>query len=151
MNLLTETLEAIKNSGHAQTDVIFIGSEESGRCCSLDQFKILADQEYDDGFGGQEVARDLVIVFSDGAKMWRGENDGSEWWNFSTPFVKPANTKPIDNLFTGCSSLADQNPDETNSEIIDGGFTMQGVHLYDRDGKEFDSVPASQPQLEGGA
>lgn len=38
---------------------------------------------YDNGFGGQEVVTDLVIL---GDNWWleRGEYDGSEWWGFRT-------------------------------------------------------------------
>jgi len=45
------------------------------------------------------VAGDLIIVFSDGAVMRRGEYDGSEWWNFYPPFQMPKQIFPIENLF----------------------------------------------------
>ncbi|MET3997523.1 hypothetical protein BjapCC829_28645 [Bradyrhizobium barranii] len=114
MNLLTETVAAIQESGHSTDDIVFIGSEETGHSCTWEQFQILADKEYDAGFGSQKVAEDLIIVFSDGAKMWRGEYDGSEGWDFSAPFKAPAAIQPIRNLFTlgvGWDSLADMNPD----------------------------------------
>jgi len=44
--------------------------------------------------------------------MWRGEYDGSEWWEYSTPFVMPAKTKQIKSLITpnvGWDSLEDIN------------------------------------------
>ena len=85
INLLAETKKAISDSGHHTSEIVFIGSEGSGHRCSWRQFESLADVEYDNGYGGQLVARDLVIVFSDGHKMWRGEYDGSEWWEFSKP------------------------------------------------------------------
>ena len=98
-NLLNETIKDIKNSGHTPEDIIFIGSENSGYSCSWNEFKKLANEEYDDGFGASKVAIDLIIVFTDGAKMWRGEYDGSEWWNYSKPFKKPKILKPIKHLF----------------------------------------------------
>lgn len=101
-NLLTETREAIHNSGHSTQDIIFIGAEQSGYSCTWDQFVELADRQYDSGYGGQEVARDLIIVFSDKTKMWRGEYDGSEWWEYSDPFVMPApdKIKRLETVFT---------------------------------------------------
>ena len=100
MNLLQETIQSIKRSGHEIKDIMFIGSEHSGHSCTWKEFETLADQDYDDGYGAAKVAIDLIIVFKDGAKMWRGEYDGSEWWNFSTPFKMPEETHPIKNLFT---------------------------------------------------
>jgi hypothetical protein len=88
-NLLRETKAAIESSGHAETDIVFIGSEKSGHQCTWDEFSVLANVEYDGGFGSAKVARDLIVVFSDGQKLWRGEYDGSEWWEHSTPFERP--------------------------------------------------------------
>lgn len=118
-NLLKETKIAIKESGHTPTDVVFIGSEKSGHQCTWDEFTILANVEYDSGYGADQVATDLIIVFSDGQKMWRGEYDGSEWWNHSTPFVQPAEPKPIKRLITpnvGWDSLADCQDEPTPPE-----------------------------------
>ena len=109
MNLLQETIGDIKQSGHSPEEIIFIGSEESGHSCTWAEFQKIADVEYDNGFGCQEVASDLVIVFSDGAKMWRHEYDGSEEWHYSRPFVMPAEQKPIARLIDGSmwSTLAE--------------------------------------------
>ena len=111
MNLLEEKKEAIERSGHTIEGIIFIGSEGSGHQCTWNEFKKLANRDYDSGYGGQEVAHDLIIVFSDGFKMWRGEYDGSEWWEFSTPFKTPKEKKPITSLFAdiGWSALLEIN------------------------------------------
>ena len=101
MNLLKETTEDIEKSGHKIEDVVFIGSEETGHECTWDQFVLMANREYDSGFGAAQVAQDLVIVFSDGATMTRGEYDGSEWWQYSTPFKRPEEAHPIVTLFAG--------------------------------------------------
>lgn len=98
INLLRETLDIIGQSGHTPDDIIFIGSEESGHACTWDQFRELADVDYDSGYGAVEVAQDLVIVFADGSKMWRGQYVGSEWWNYSTAFLRPKQTLPIKRL-----------------------------------------------------
>lgn len=99
MNFLKETIDDIKDSGHSPDDIIFIGSEKSGHSCTWDDFCKLADNDYYNGFGGQSVAVDLIIVFSDGSTMWRGEYDGSEWWNYSKPFTMPEKLKKIKSLF----------------------------------------------------
>ena len=100
MNLLEETQDAIIDSGHTAKDIIFIGSKSSGHTCTWGEFSILADTEYDNGFGGQKVAQDLIIVFSDGTQMWRYEYDGSEWWAYTEPFIFPNKTLPITSLIT---------------------------------------------------
>lgn len=113
-NLLTETIEDIRQSGHEPKDIVFIGSENSGHSCTWDEFTVLANIEYYNGFGAQEVASDLIVVFSDGAQMWRDEYDGSEKWAYSSPFTMPAETKPIKRLIAqdvGWSSLADMQND----------------------------------------
>jgi len=97
-NLLQETREDIKKSGHKISDIYFIGSEDGLYECTWDQFLSLANFEYHSGFGGQEVATDLIIVFKDGQTMTRVEYDGYEWWQYSKPFKKQETTKPINRL-----------------------------------------------------
>ena len=99
VNLLEETKKSIENFGQEIDNIVFIGSQESGHECSWELFKILADQEYDNGFGGQKVATDLIIIFKDGTKMFREEYDGSEWWEYLKPFEKPKEFHPIRSLF----------------------------------------------------
>lgn len=98
-NLLEETLEVIEDSGHTVDDIIFIGSEKSGHSCSWDKFKVIADKEYGRGYGCSVVANDLIIVFSDGQKMWRYVNEETEGWDYSTPFQKPSQEYQIESLF----------------------------------------------------
>jgi hypothetical protein len=98
MNLLQETIESIKDSGHSPSDIMYIGSRD-GYSCTWEEFQTLANREYDDGFGGAEVADNLEIIFTDGSGMTRGEYDGSEWWQYSKPFIMPKETKPITSLF----------------------------------------------------
>lgn len=114
MNLLQETIECIVASGHAVDDIVFIGSEKSGHACTWTEFKALADIEYDNEYGAQKVAMDLIIAFSDGAKMWRGDHDGPEYWEYSTPLKMPDVTKKITSLLVteshvGWCDLADIN------------------------------------------
>lgn len=98
-NLLAQTRKAMGESDLNAEDITFIGSEESGHRCTWDEYVTLADREYDDGYGGAEVAGDLLIIFKDGSRMERGEYDGSEWWEVRRPFVEPATKRPISSLF----------------------------------------------------
>lgn len=99
MNFLAETKRAINLSGHVPSDIVFIGSVDSGHACTWDEFLLLADFDYDCGFGAQEVPCDLIIAFSDGSTMWRHEYDGSERWDYSVPFKMPEETLPIVRLY----------------------------------------------------
>lgn len=119
MNLLVETLEDIEESGHTPEDIIFIGSEISGHSCTWDEFCKLADVGYDRGYGAQEVAEDLIIVFNDGTKMWRHEHAGSECWKYSTPFKMPEQLKPITRLI-----------DRTENS---SGLSLADLHEEDRE------------------
>ena len=98
-NLLTETLEYIKCIDCVVEDILFIGSEDSGYSCSWSEFVMIADDDYDEDYGMQKVASDLIIVFSNGCKMYRFEYDGYENWASFIPFVMPNKIKPIKNIF----------------------------------------------------
>jgi hypothetical protein len=115
-NLLNETREAISESGHNIKDIVFIGSLETGHACTWKRFCILADVNYDAGYGSAEVASDLVVVFSDGSKLWRHEYDGSEHWMFDAPVSLPQDaSKPIKRLVGRfCPTLA-QLQDDTDA------------------------------------
>lgn len=89
MNFLKETIDEIEVRGQTVENIIFIGSRNSGHSCTWEEFVELANFDYDDGFGGAEIPSDLMIAFSDGAMMTRGEYDGSEWWDYIVPFKMP--------------------------------------------------------------
>lgn len=99
MNLLEETREIIAREGRTAEDVVFIGSRDSGHSCTWSEFELIADREYDDDYGGAEVAIDLEVVFSDGATLLREEYDGSEWWCLHEPFVMPEKKLPMTSVF----------------------------------------------------
>ena len=110
MTLFEETKSIIECLHQSVDDNIFIGSQVSGHACTWEEFCTLADFEYDNGYGGQEVATDLIIVFRDMTIMSRSEYDGSEWWKVRTPFRMGKDKKPITAL-TGATwcSLAELN------------------------------------------
>ena len=85
MNFKDETLLAIEESGHKEQDVLFVGSRDGRYRVSLEKFKELADFEYDNGYGGQEIVSDLIVYFKDKTYLYRGEYDGKEWWEYPKP------------------------------------------------------------------
>lgn len=81
MNLYKETIEILAENGRTFDDVVAIcGSEFQ---ITKEDFIRYSNTEYDSGFGGPEVAEDLLVV---GYDFWleRHEYDGSEWWEFKT-------------------------------------------------------------------
>lgn len=98
MNLLEETLRVIESEGLSPNDIKFIGTFDTEYGCTWDEFTILADIEYDSGFGAQEIASDLIVMFNDNTYLTRYEYDGSEHWSY-TPVIKvPSEFKPIEAL-----------------------------------------------------
>ena len=93
-NLLQETIKKLKEYQKTERDILWVGSEDFG-WFTWEDFKKLADTEYNSGHGTQEVASDLLIV---GKDFWleRRDYDGAEWWEFKTMLCKPKNyRKPI--------------------------------------------------------
>ena len=90
-NLLKETEEMFAEYGKTWEDVkgICLGyyykywDEPTNVSISVDQFIKVADRLYDNGFGGQEVNKYLMII-GDDWWMERHEYDGSEWWEYKT-------------------------------------------------------------------
>jgi hypothetical protein len=103
-NLLMETKAELRTEGYTPDDIVFIGSRDGHYACSWEEFEKLADFDYDNGFGGQEVADDLLIRMIDGSFFCREEYDGSEWWNYWPVPKFEANPRPITRLKT--SSIA---------------------------------------------
>lgn len=79
MNLLKETERKLKENNKTWKDVLFIGTNYCK--ISINNFKKVADTEYDASWGSPEVAEDLIIIGKD-FYMTRREYDGSEWWDF---------------------------------------------------------------------
>lgn len=95
MNLLTETLEYMKELGKTPDDVVYVRmTKDSGFWSSLDDsypdeilidfdtFKEVANHVYDSGYGSNEVNTSTAILFKDNTVMHRWEYDGSEGWEY---------------------------------------------------------------------
>lgn len=98
-NLLEQTKKAIGRSNHSIEDIVYIGSRRTGHSCTWDDFCKLADKEYDDGYGSQEVAEDLTITFKDNSILLRWEYDGREWWKYIYPIPPESQRSPIKEIF----------------------------------------------------
>jgi hypothetical protein len=98
VNFLEETIDDITKSGHTPEDIIFIGSVESGYCCTWEEFLTLADFEYDNFSGWSGVADDLCIVFKDKQQMQREYNEICKYWQYFLPFEQPKELKKITSL-----------------------------------------------------
>jgi hypothetical protein len=99
-NFLEETIQCLKNSGHTSDDIDFIGSNDGKFECTWPEFSMMADREYDGGYGAQEVASDLVIQFKDNVVMYRHDYDGSECWRWHDSIPRLENTKKVVALFS---------------------------------------------------
>lgn len=86
MNLLKETIEDLKDHGLTEKDVLWVGSHNAW--ITWENFKQIADIEYDSGYGSVEIPLDLMIV-GDGWWMERNEYDGSEGWQVRRTITKP--------------------------------------------------------------
>ena len=101
MKLVKETIEVIKEEGYSESDIEWVGSKDGKYGMSWDSFKEAFKRiEYDCGYGGQEVAKDLVVVGND---WWleRQEYDGAEGWSFKKMPVARKNQSSFDKIL-GC-------------------------------------------------
>lgn len=91
-NLLDETKRILQMYGHTLSDIVWVGCEDYR--IEIEQFIELANVVYDDGFGSEEVATDLLVV---GTDWWleRHEYDGSEWWEYKTMPQMPKEVKSV--------------------------------------------------------
>ena len=88
INLKDETLKILNKHDKTWDDVEWVGNIYQNVTVDKDKFLILANREYDNGYGGNEISLNLVVV---GKDFWleRHEYDGSEWWEFKQLPEKP--------------------------------------------------------------
>ena len=92
-NLYEETVRCLLVYGKSMSDVAFVSG--NGHEIPLDNFiESAKSYDYDNGFGGEEVPLDLLIV---GKDWWmeRHEYDGSEWWEYKELPLRPKIVKKI--------------------------------------------------------
>jgi len=98
-NLLEETISDIKDCGQKIENLIFIGSERTGEFCTWDEFRRLADKNYENNNNLHKVMEDLVIIFEDHSKMRRVGYNLDSWWDYHPAFKIPEKIKKIKTLF----------------------------------------------------
>ena len=91
-NFKNETLQVLESKNKKQKDILF--ATDGKNYIDKDEFFELADFNYDDGFGGNEIFMGLKLV---GKDFWleRHEYDGSEWWEYKTMPTKPEHKDKI--------------------------------------------------------
>lgn len=119
-NLLEETVLEINGSDHVVENVSWVGSMDGKYAITWDAFTEISDVLYDDGYGSQEVAADLVVVFDDGSHLERYEYDGSEYWVYC-PVIEtdfPINSKSFKNVVHIGESVAGMNKDTYENKLV---------------------------------
>jgi hypothetical protein len=112
MNLLKETINVLMTYDKTWSDVLWIGGDDF--TISIEDFKKLANREYDNDFGAPKVAQDLKIV---GEDWWleRYEYDGAEKWEYKSYPKKPLEQKSVKRVITvniGWDTLAEMQEKE---------------------------------------
>lgn len=110
INLWQETIRVLNIYGKNEADIIWVGRKDFR--ITLENFKTVADKEYDNGLGAPEVATDLIVV---GKDFWleRHEYDGSEWWEYKSYPQMPTEVKQVSRVIEGAwDTLAEINSEE---------------------------------------
>lgn len=97
-NLIKETVRQLEDNHKTPGMVKWVGSRDGRYAMPWDEFaKRFSRIEYYSGFGGQEIADDLVVV---GEDWWleRHEYDGSEWWEYKALPIRKEDAKPFDKV-----------------------------------------------------
>lgn len=96
INLKEETIKKLEEYGKNPEEVKWVGCESFK--IPISEFWKLADKFYDNGYGGEEVAEDLLVV---GDNWWleRHTYDGAEWWEYKTIPYEPDKTLNVPSLF----------------------------------------------------
>lgn len=107
INLLRETIETLVEHNKTWNDVLWIGGSDF--TISIEEFKNLANRDYDNGYGAPAVAQDLIVV---GEDWWleRYEYDGAKEWVYKSYPKKPLEQKSVRRVITskfGWQSLAE--------------------------------------------
>lgn len=99
--IIEETKEELKEHNLTVNDVKWVGSADGKLALTWKEFEEkFKDLKYDSGYGGQEIAMDLVVV---GCDWWleRHEYDGSERWEFKKLPIKNNDAMAFENITGG--------------------------------------------------
>lgn len=128
MNLLTETLDTMKEVGKTPDDVMYVkmtkhtgfwedldDSYPNEILVDFDVFKELANRYYNNGYGSSYVNQSTAILFKDNSVMYRWEYDGAEGWEHITlPRTSPKkyNKRMVAEFLWGKGSCYVEDDDE---------------------------------------
>ena len=104
LNLLEETLDSIKESGHSEDDVSYVGSNDGEYRIDWNQFKDIARNTWYGGYTEDdytEIAYDRILVFDDGSRLvrqWQPESES--WWEYRKQQHTHHAPKPFINVGT---------------------------------------------------
>lgn len=128
MNLLTETIDYMKEFGKTPDDVLYVKmTKDTGFWKDLDDsypdeilidfdaFKEVANQVYDSGYGSSYVNQSTTILFKDNSVMYRWEYDGAEGWTYvelPRTFPKKYDKKMVAEFLWGKESCYVEDEDE---------------------------------------
>ena len=89
INYADETIYALDSAGnYSIEDIDWIGT--SSFTIPIDEFfEAARNTNYNSGYGSVATPMDIVIFMKDGCWFERKEYDGSEWWAYRKPYVKP--------------------------------------------------------------
>lgn len=97
MNLGEETIKALQDKGYNMSDILWIGGQDFR--IPADNFWEVADRTaYNNHYGAQEVALDIIIAMKDGSWFDRSEYDGAEFWQYNRCPKIPAEIKEVEYL-----------------------------------------------------
>jgi hypothetical protein len=88
INFLEETIDELLRHDKSTKDVHWIGIKDTAVRATWDEFAELANFDYDNGFGGNEINMNVIVV---GDTWWleRHEYDGKEWWEYKEKAMMP--------------------------------------------------------------
>ena len=112
MNLYEETTKDLENHGQTWEDVLWVGGNDF-EIPLKDFIRLAKEIDYDNGYGAQFVAADLMIITTDG-RFVREEYDGLEWWKFIPAVVASVYRSNINSLVSkhGWETLKEINEEE---------------------------------------
>lgn len=120
MNLLEETLDFFSSAYNHEENIY--GIVTSMGIISWEDFKKIAKNDnYNDSYGCQEVAKDLMIFHKNGILVRKDFCDGAEGWeniymNFDKFNLSPADMSKIKTFVGGCwNSLKEINEDKNEN------------------------------------
>jgi len=93
MNLWKQTADKLIRKGYLITDIKYFTINKMGYF--WEDFKDVADFEYEEKCGTPYFSSEMFIVMNDGTFFYREEYDGREWWEHICPTATVATTETL--------------------------------------------------------